>query len=93
MRRPWLGIVALAISGVIVGLLAYNAGYSHGLAHSGTAVTVVRDTGFFPLGFFAIFFLGMFALRLFFWSSRRRRWPRDRFDRWHEKQHEIEHKR
>ena len=92
MRRPWLALVGLAIFGVVVGLLAYNAGYSHGLAHSGTAVTVVRDTGFFPLGFFAIFFLGMFVLRIFFWSSWRRRWPRDRFNDWHDRQHELERK-
>ena len=57
MRRPWLGVIALAIVGVAIGLLAYNAGYSHGLAHSGTAVQVVREIGFFPFGFFAIFFL------------------------------------
>jgi hypothetical protein len=99
MRRPWLAIVALAIFGVVIGLLAYNAGYSHGLAHSGSAVTVVREPGFFPFGFFAIFFLGFFALRIFFWSSWRRRAPwgrpghiEDRFDQWHEKQHDLERK-
>jgi hypothetical protein len=34
----------------------------------------------------------MFALRIFFWSSWRRRWPRDRFDRWHDRQHELDRK-
>lgn len=97
MRRPWLALVALAIAGVVIGLLAYNTGYSHGLAHSGTAVQVVRETGFFPFGFFAIFFVTMFVLRLFFWSSWRRRRPweprgrvEDRFDEWHNNRHDLE---
>jgi len=101
MRRPWLAVLALAIVGVLIGVLAYNAGYSHGLAHSGTAVQVVREVGFFPFGFFAIFFVAMFALRIFFWSSWRRRGPwgnqggprgrmQDRFDEWHEQRHDAE---
>ena len=97
MRRPWLAVVGLAIVGIVIGVLAYNAGYSHGLAHSGTAVQVVREVGFFPFGFFAIFFVGMFVLRIFFWSSWRRRGPwgrqghiEDRFDQWHEKKHDME---
>ena len=99
MRRPWLALIPLAIAGIAIGLLAYNAGYTHGLAHSGTAVTVVREPGIFPFGFFAIFFLGFLALRIFFWSSWRRRGPwarhgyiEDRFDEWHEQRHEMERK-
>ena len=101
MRRSWFGVIALAMVGVAIGLLAYNAGYSHGLAHSGAAVQVVRETGFFPFGFFAIFFLGMFVLRLFFWSSWRQRGPwgpggrgrtEDRFDEWHDRRHDGEHR-
>ena len=69
-------------------------------AGSGTAVQVVRETGLFPFGFFAILFLAMFALRLFFWSSWRRRGPwgpgrgrvEDRFDEWHERRHDTEHR-
>jgi len=61
MRRSgmWFTAIALAIAGVVIGLLAYNAGYSHGLAHSGPTVQVVRETGFpfflFPLSLFLLF--------------------------------------
>jgi len=45
--------------------------------------------------------LAMFALRLFFWRSWRRRGPwgpggrgriEDRFDEWHERRHDAEHR-
>ena len=99
MRRfNWLTAIGLAIIGVVIGVLSYNAGYSHGLAHTGTTVQVVRDVGFpffiFPLAFFAVFFL----LRIAFWSSWRRRGPwgpqrydRGRFDDWHREQHADEY--
>jgi hypothetical protein len=96
----WFTGVALAIAGVVIGLMAYNAGYSHGLAHSGTAVQVVRETGFpfflFPLSFFLLFAV----LRIGFWSRwRRGPWMRgpsgrghveDRFDEWHRTRHDEE---
>ena len=93
MRRfGWVSAIGLAIAGVIIGVLSYNAGYSHGLAHSGTAVQVVREVGFpffiFPLAFFAVFFL----LRIAFWSSwsHRGHWGPHRFDEWHRSQHTDE---
>jgi hypothetical protein len=96
MRRfGWIGAIGLAIVGVIIGLLSYNAGYSRGLAHSATTVQVVREAGFpffiVPLAFFALFFSARIAL----WSSWRRRGPWGRhgphhFDEWHRSQHSEE---
>ena len=78
MRRAWriVPAVLLILAGVAIGVTAYNAGVSHGLAESGRAVQVVREVGpgWFPFGFliFPLLFFGFFLLlRLSFW---RRGW-------------------
>ena len=76
MRRArWIsGAVLAVLVGVAIGVGAYNAGVSHGLAQSGHATQVVRVVGggfpfgflFFPLFFFLIFF----GLRAALWGRR-----------------------
>lgn len=80
MRRGiGIGVVLLLIlAGIVIGVGAYNAGFSQGLeeaARVGEVVRVIdRGPGFFPFGLFLfpLFFIGIFALlRGAFW---RRRW-------------------
>ena len=101
MRRTGvvLGGLFLAIAGVAIGLAAYNAGYEHGLAHTG-AVTVVRYAGpgfgFFPFGFFIVplvIFGFIFLTRALLWRRpmywARGPWERrQRFEDWHNRQHD-----
>jgi hypothetical protein len=83
MRQGWrvLLLVVLILAGVAIGVGAYNAGVSHGVAESGKATQVVRVVGpggFFPFGFFIfpLVFFGVFVL--FRWSFGSRRWhPHD----------------
>ena len=79
MRRwGWIGVLLLAIlAGTAIGVSAYNAGVSHGLAQTGHAVQIVREVGpgygFFPFGFllFPLFFFAIFAIaRGLFWGRR-----------------------
>jgi len=79
MRRwSWIGVLLLAIlAGTAIGVGAYNAGVSHGLAQTGHAVQIVREVGpgygFFPFGFllFPLFFFAIFAIaRGLFWGRR-----------------------
>lgn len=86
MRRGWgvLLAVVLILAGIAIGLGAYHAGVSHGLAQSGRATEVVRvvgPRGFFPFGLFIfpLLFLGVFLLvRWSFgprgWHSHEGRW-------------------
>jgi hypothetical protein len=79
MRQGWrvLVLVVLILAGIAIGVGAYNAGVSHGLAESGKATEVVRVVGpgrFFPFGFFIfpLVFFGLFVLLR--WSFGPRRW-------------------
>jgi hypothetical protein len=83
MRRGmWIGVVLLVVvGGIALGVGAYHAGVSHGLAQAGQAQRVVRVVGpgwgFFPFGFFLfpLFLFALFALaRGAFW---RRGWSGD----------------
>ena len=86
MRRG-LWIVALLVvilGGIAIGVGAYNAGVSHGLAQTGHAVEVVRDPGwgFFPFGLFLfpLFFFLIFGIaRAAFWG---RRWSGPGHEGW-----------
>jgi hypothetical protein len=70
----------LVLMSIAVGVLAYNAGLSHGLAVStpaaGGAPSVVYhygrgwNWGFFPFGIL----LWVFVVRFFFWGCGPRRW-------------------
>jgi hypothetical protein len=78
-RFRWLGLMMVAVS-IAVGVLAYQAGVSHGLAVTapgagGGAPAVARYYwypwfGFFPFGIF----IWIFVLRFLFWGGPRRRW-------------------
>jgi hypothetical protein len=88
MRRGmWIAVALLVILGAIaVGVGAYNAGVSHGLAETGRSGEVVRVVGpgyggFFPFGFvfpLLFFFLIFFVIRGAFWG---RRWGPGHWDR------------
>src|SRR6266540_1758971 len=97
MRRG-IGIAVLLLvilGGIAIGVSAYNAGVSHGLAEAATDGQVVRVVGpgygFFPFGLFLfpLFFFGIFALARFAWG---RGWggheTPTRFEEWHRRQHE-----
>jgi hypothetical protein len=62
------GVLLVAVlGGIAIGIGAYNAGVSHGLAQADHATQVVRVVGpgfGFPFGLFLfpLFFLGVFAL-------------------------------
>ncbi len=76
MRRTmWIGLTILLIAvGVLIGIGAYHAGYTHGLtaaaAEGGRVIRVVgpgyygRPFGFFPFGFlfFPLFLIGIFLV-------------------------------
>jgi hypothetical protein len=76
MRRG-IGIAVLLLvilGGIAIGVSAYNAGVTHGLAEAATDGQVVRVVGpgygFFPFGLFLfpLFFFGIFALARFAWG-------------------------
>ncbi len=81
MRRGF-GIVVLmlvVLAGIAIGVGAYNAGVSHGLAEAANGGQVVHVVGpgygfgFFPFGLFLfpLFLFGIFALfRFAFWGRR-----------------------
>jgi hypothetical protein len=78
MRRG-IGIAVLLLvilGGIAIGVGAYNAGVSHGLAEAATDGQVVRVVGpgygFFPFGLFLfpLFFFGIFALARLSWGRR-----------------------
>ncbi|HEY6678634.1 MAG TPA: hypothetical protein VI411_06995 [Actinomycetota bacterium] len=78
MRRG-IGIAVLLLvilGGIAIGVTAYNAGVSHGLAEATTDGQVVRVVGpgygFFPFGLFLfpLFFFGFFALARLSWGQR-----------------------
>jgi hypothetical protein len=96
MRRTWnwFIVAALAIAGTAIGVSAYNAGYSHGLAVHG-AVQVVRDVGpgfgFFPFLFIPLFFILFFGFGRLGRRAYRRRGPwSGHLDEWHRQEHESE---
>jgi hypothetical protein len=104
MRRSmWIVVLLLmVVGGIAIGVGAYHAGVTHGLAESGQAVQIIRYAGpgwgFAPFGFllFPLFILLIFALlRGAFWG---RKWrggygdhsrggPRA-FEEWHRRQHD-----
>jgi len=73
-----IGVLLLVIlAGTAIGVGAYNAGVSHGLAQTGHAVQIVRVVGpgfgFFPFGFllFPLFLFAILAIaRGVFWRRR-----------------------
>jgi hypothetical protein len=76
MRRG-IGIAVLLLvilGGIAIGVSAYNAGVTHGLAEAAGDGQVVRVVGpgygFFPFGLFLfpLFFFGIFALARFAWG-------------------------
>ena len=76
MRRG-IGIAVLLLvifGGIAIGVSAYNAGVTHGLAEAARDGQVVRvvgpGNGFFPFGLFLfpLFFFGIFALARFAWG-------------------------
>jgi hypothetical protein len=78
MRRG-VGIAVLLLvimGGIAIGVGAYNAGVTHGLAEAANGGQVVRVVGpgygFFPFGLFLfpLFFLGIFALARLSWGRR-----------------------
>jgi hypothetical protein len=81
MRRGF-GIAALVLvilAGVAIGVGAYHAGVSHGLAEAATGGQIVRVVGpgygygFFPFGIFLFplfFFLVFGLMRAAFWGRR-----------------------
>jgi hypothetical protein len=85
-RFRWAAFLSAILGAVIVGVVSYNAGVSHGLAISPAlanvpAGTVVPYGWYRPWGFgfgFGPFFLVLFwflAFRMFFWGGfHRRRW-------------------
>jgi hypothetical protein len=79
MRRG-IGIAVLLLvilGGIAIGVSAYNAGVSHGLAEAASGGQVVRVVGsgfgFFPFGLFLfpLFFFGIFALARGAFGARR----------------------
>jgi hypothetical protein len=95
-RGTAIGVaILMLIAGIVIGVIAYNAGFTNGLEDAGRATEVVRvvgrDWGFFPFGllFFPLFFFGVFfLLRTIFW---RRPWGGPgpyHFEEWHRRQHE-----
>src|SRR4051812_4391655 len=72
-RFRWVGLAMVLVT-IAVGMMAYNAGISHGLSMGapagGAAPAVVyygRHWGFFPFGIL----IWIFVLRLLFWGPRR----------------------
>jgi hypothetical protein len=103
-RFRWAAAAAAVLFTVIVGVVSYNAGVSHGLAVSAPAAGAAPGTvvplywhpwgfGFFPFAF-VLFWLLLF--RVGFWGGfYRRRWyyggPHDvppSFEEWHRRAHE-----
>jgi hypothetical protein len=101
------GVLAAVLFAAIVGVVAFNAGVSHGLAVSVPVAGAAPGAfppfywyhpwgfGFFPLGFVLFWFL---LFRLVFWGGfHRRRWYRGpydvppSFDEWHRRAHERMH--
>jgi hypothetical protein len=76
MRRGlWIGVVLLLVAaGILIGVGAYHAGETHGIAEAGRASEVVRVVGYhgFPFGIivFPLVIFGIFAIA----GARRRRW-------------------
>jgi hypothetical protein len=102
-RFRWIGLVMVLMS-IALGVVAYNAGVSHGLTMGASgaggvpaaAVYYARPWGwgFFPFGIL----LWIFVFRFLFWGGRRR-WHRygpydgpyegpGSFDDWHRRAHE-----
>jgi hypothetical protein len=93
---PWL--LALVVS-IGVGMMAYNAGMSHGLAlnPNSAAAALAWRPWFHPFGFvFPFFFLffWVFVAKALFWGGRWRHhgptsgaWS-DRLDQWHRDAHD-----
>src|SRR5258706_11010552 len=102
-RSRWAVVVTVAIVATLVGVFAYNAGVTHGIAQAGQAAGAPGvfvpygwyrpwGFGFFPFLFFGLWFL---ALRGLFWGGG---WRRHRyygysdlppaFDEWHRRAHE-----
>jgi hypothetical protein len=80
MRRAFgIGaLILIILMGVAIGVGAYHAGVTHGLAQAADGGRIVRvvgpEEGFFPFGLFLFplfFFLVLFLARGLFW---RRRW-------------------
>jgi hypothetical protein len=100
----WVGLLAAALAATVVGVVAYNAGFTHGLAQNGQ--TAVGPGAFPPYGWyrpwgfwfvFPFLFIGLwfFTLRVLFWGGPwRRRYYAGRyempsaFDDWHRRAHE-----
>ena len=81
MRRGWsvVLLVVLILAGIAIGVGAYNAGVSHGVAQSGKATEIVRVVGpggFFPFGFliFPLVFFGFFLLLRLSFGRRAGHW-------------------
>jgi hypothetical protein len=83
-RFRWAAVLAGVLLAVVVGIVSFNAGVSHGLAVSAPALGAAPGAvvpfyvyrpwgfGFFPFGFVLLWFL---LFRLAFWGGfRRRRW-------------------
>jgi hypothetical protein len=96
MRRGWaLAVLLLVIlAGIAIGVGAYNAGVTHGLAQAREGGQVIRVVGpgfgfgFFPFGLFLfpLFFFLIFGLfRAAFWG---RRWGGPGRGRWDGAGHE-----
>jgi hypothetical protein len=81
--RRWAGVLVAVIIAAVVGVVAYNAGVSHGLAISGQVAAAPPPYGpyygwYRPWGFgfaFPLLFLGFWFLlaRSFFWGAPWRR--------------------
>jgi hypothetical protein len=85
-RYSWLAIAGAAVFSIVVGMVAYNAGLSHGLAAGSGAGAVPpggvpygwhRPWGFFPFGPFLFLFFWLFVFRMFAWRGYHGPW-RDR---------------
>ena len=103
-RFRWAAMLTTILGAVIVGVVSYNAGVSHGLAISPALANapVGPYVGYRPWGFgfgFGPFFLVLFwflAFRMFFWGGfHRRRWHFGddpggprTFEEWHRRAHE-----
>ena len=85
-RRRWAALLAAVLFAVVVGVVSYNAGVSHGITVAAPALSAAPGAvapyywhrpwgfgfGFFPFAFVLFWFL---AFRFAFWGGfHRRRW-------------------